>query len=281
MSLEVIQGMGVDSVRVGWLRGWMEENRAWSRKRLARELCVAWNWRNEQGRLKDFAARSFLLKLEARGLIQLPPLQVEKRRIRKAVSVLTAWEEPSGWEGSLKELGPVGLEVMKPGSSEFGRWAFLLERYHYLGFRQVGENLGYLACDPNGAEVACLLFGAPAWRCRARDTFLGWKSQERARQLSRVANNTRFLVLPWVRVPHLASHLLGRVAARIQADWQDKYGHGLDWLETFVDTTRYRGTCYQAANWQRVGETTGRTRQDRTHSLKVSRKAVYLYRLHR
>jgi hypothetical protein len=281
MSLEVIQGMGVDSVRVGWLRGWVEENRAWSRKRLARELCVAWNWRNEQGRLKDFAARSFLLKLEARGLIQLPPLQVEKRRIGKAVSALTAWEEPSGWEGSLKELGSVGLEVMKAGSSEFGRWAFLLERYHYLGFRQVGENLGYLACDSKGAEVACLLFGAPAWRCRARDTFLGWKSQERAWQLSRVANNTRFLVLPWLRVPHLASHLLGRVAARIQADWQDKYGHGLDWLETFVDTTRYRGTCYQAANWQRVGETTGRTRQDRTHSLKVSRKAVYLYRLHR
>ena len=273
--------MGVDSVRLEWLRGWVEENRAWSRKRLARELCVLWDWRNERGRLKDFAARSFLLKLEARGLIQLPLLQAHKRRIRKTVSGLPDWEEPSGWEGSLKELGPVRLEVMKPGSSEFGRWAFLLERYHYLGFRQVGENLGYLAYDPNGAEVACFLFGAPAWRCRVRDTFLGWKPEERARQLSRVANNTRFLVLPWVRVPHLASHLLGRVAARIEADWQDKYGHGLDWLETFVDTARYRGTCYQAANWQRVGETTGRTRQDRTHSLKVSCKAVYLYRLHR
>jgi hypothetical protein len=139
-----------------------------------------------------------------------------------------------------------------------------------------------LAYDCGGREVACLLFGAPAWRCQARDAYLqGTHAEPRTANLRRIANNTRFLVLPWVRVPHLASHLLGRVAARISGDWQAKYGHGLDWLETFVDTERYAGICYRAANWRRVGETTGRSRQDREHRCQVSRKAVYLYRLRR
>ena len=110
-----------------------------------------------------------------------------------------------------------------------------MSRYHYLGLRVVGENVGYLAVDRKGREVACLLFGAAAWRCGARDRKLGWTSLERAAPLARVANNTRFLVLPWVRVKHLASGVLGQAARRVGGDWQQKYGHGLDWLETFVD----------------------------------------------
>ena len=279
MRTLVVQGRPVDTAGLEWLRSWMGENPGWSRKRLARELCVRWDWRNERGRLKDFAARSFLLKLEARGWIGLPALQEQKRRVRKPVPELGVWEEPARWEGPLQELGPVGLEVVRPGTPESGRWASLLDRYHYLGLRVVGENLGYLAYDRAGRELACLLFGAPAWRCRARDEYLGWTEEERAARLPRLANNTRFLILPWMRVAHLASHLLGRVARRIGADWQVKYGHGLEWLETFVDTARYQGICYRAANWQYAGETTGRSRQDRMHRLEVSRKAVYLYRL--
>ena len=279
MSSFVVQGMRVDADRLDWLRGWIEQNPGWSRKRLACELCVCWDWRNERGRLKDFAARSFLLKLEARGWIGLPVLQEKKRRLRKPVAELCGWEEPSRWEGSLPDVGPVGLEVVTPGTPEARRWAYLLDRHHYLGLRVVGENLGYLAYDGAGREIACLLFGAPAWRCRARDAYLNWTSEERQAPLSGLANNTRFLILPWTRVPHLASHLLGRVALQISGDWQAKYGHGLTWLETFVDTTRYQGICYRAANWQYAGETTGRSRQDRTHRLEVSRKAVYLYRL--
>ena len=281
MSIFVVQGMRVDGDRLEWLRGWLEQNPDWSRKRLARELCVCWDWRNDRGRLKDFAARSFLLKLEAGGWIGLPALQEQKRRTRPPVPKLLDWEEPPPWAGTLQELGPVRLEVVQPGSSAARRWAALLERYHYLGFRVVGENLGYLAYERTGRELGCLLFGAPAWRCRVRDAYLNWTPEQRVAQLSGLANNTRFLVLPWVRVPHLASHLLGRVAARINGDWQTKYGHGLEWLETFVDTARYRGICYRAANWQYAGETTGRSRQDRTHRLQVSRKAVYLYRLRR
>src|SRR6185312_11469433 len=134
---------------------------------------------------------------------------------------------------------------------------YLLNRYHYLGLHVVGENLGYLAYDPNGCEVACLLFGAPAWRCAVRDAYLEWTAQERNAGLPSLANNTRFLILPWVRAPHLASHILGRVTARISKDWQVKYGHGLEWLETFVDLSRYQGVCYRAANWRCVGQTTG------------------------
>jgi hypothetical protein len=277
MNLFVVQGRRVDAAGLKWLRSWIEQNPGWSRKRLACELCLHWNWRNERGRLKDFAARSFLLKLEAGGWIGLPALQAQQRRERKPVAELAAWEEPARWEGSLQDVGPIRVEVVRPGTSEAGRWAYLLDRYHYLGLRVVGENLGYLAYDRAGREVACLLFGAPAWRCRARDAYLSWTSKERAAQLSRLANNTRFLILPWIGVLHLASHLLGCVASRISQDWEAKYGHGLEWLETFVDTTRYQGICYRAANWQYAGETTGRSRQDRTHCLEVSRKAVYLY----
>jgi hypothetical protein len=275
------QGRAVDDVQLRWLRGWIGEHGHWSRKRLARELCERWQWRNERGQLKDFAARSFLLKLEANGLIRLPALQVQKRRPPRAVAALRSWEEPPSRPGTLRELQPLTLQVVSSSREAAQRWAFYLDRYHYLGLRVVGENLGYLVQDREGRDVACLLFGAPAWRCRVRDAFLQWGPPERLAHLSGLANNTRFLILPWVRVPHLASHVLGQVVRRIGVDWQNKYGHGLRWLETFVDTERYRGTCYRAANWRYVGQTTGRSRQDRHHRLQVSSKAVYLYSLSR
>ena len=281
MDSLVVQGITVDTARLEWLRVWIRDNFNWSRKRLAQALCVRWDWRNDRGQLKDFAARSFLLKLEAQGWIDLPALQTQKRRVRAPVAQLAGWEQPLVLESSLRELRPLGLELVRASTTEAKRWAYLLNRYHYLGLRVVGENAGYLAYDRQGREVACLLFGAPAWQCAVRDVFLQWNGSERRAQLKFLANNTRFLILPWVRVPHLASHLLGQAAARISQDWQSKYGHGLDWLESFVDTSRYRGTCYQAANWQYVGCTTGRSRQDRAHRLQVPRKAVYLYRLHR
>lgn len=275
------QGRLVDEGQLQWLQNWIEEHSDWSRKRLAQELCVCWDWRNECGRLKDFAARSFLLKLQERGWIELPVLQTPMRRSRSGVQELSGWEEPTVLESSLRDLQPVRMLTVVPRTDAAKRWAFYLERYHYLGFRTVGENVGYLVCDRQGRDVACLLFGAAAWRCQVRDNFLNWNPAERAARLSRMANNTRFLILPWVRAPHLASHVLGQAARSINADWQAKYGHGLDWLETFVDTGRYGGTCYRAANWREVGQTTGRSRQDRDHRLQVSRKAVFLYDLHR
>jgi len=280
-ATEVIQGRRLSERDVEELRGWMGSNPGWSRKRIALELCRRWDWRDAKGRLKDFAARSLLLKLEARGRIELPALQTHKRRAPRQIVEPPGWQEPGEITGSLRALGNVRLDLVEPGSEAARHWAFYLHRHHYLGFKVVGENLGYLASDSAGRHLACLLFGAPAWRCASRDQALGWSPEERAQRLCQVAGNTRFLILPWVRVPHLASHLLGRVVRRINSDWESRYAHGLEWLETFVERDRFRGTCYQAANWKCVGSTRGRSRQDREHRLKVPVKDVYLYRLGR
>ena len=275
----VVQGRRLGGEELGWLARWVEGHPDWSRKRLARELCERWGWRDQLGRLKDFAARSFLLKLDVQGHLRLPPLQVHQRRGPRPAPQMPGWQQPETWESSLGQIGPVRLELVSAGSAVALRWAFYLDRYHFLKLRVVGENLGYLAVDAHGRDVAAVLFGAPAWRCAPRDEFLEWDDSRRREQLHRLANNTRFLILPWIRVPHLASHVLGAVARRISADWQRKYGHGLDWLETFVEQERFAGTCYRAANWQWVGRTTGRSRQDRDHTRRVPVKGVYLYRL--
>lgn len=276
----MIQGRRVEPQDLAWIHTWLDEHSSGSRKRLARELCAHWQWVDGRGRVKDFAARSLLLRLEAQELIHLPPLQVHKRRAPRDAPTWSDWEEPVRWEAGLATLQPLHVEPVKAGSDPARRWAFYLHRYHYLGLRVVGENLGYLASDAAGREVACLLFGAAAWRCEPRERALGWREEERRRGLPQLANNTRFLILPWVRVPHLASAVLGAVVRRIEADWRAKYGHGLEALETFVERDRLAGTCYRAANWQWVGTTRGRTRQDRDHTRTVPLKDIYLYRLH-
>jgi len=156
----------------------------------------------------------------------------------------------------------------------------LLAGHHYLGHRNtVGENLRYLVRDRMGRPVACALFGSAAWKCADRDAYVGWDRLTRERNLQRLTNNTRFLILPWVVVPHLASHVLGLIARRIRADWQAKYGHPVYALETFVDRERFPGTCYRAANWRRLGATQGRTRNDRNDRIRAAVKEVYLYPL--
>jgi hypothetical protein len=172
------------------------------------------------------------------------------------------------------------VSVVAPDSAELRLFNGLLAHYHYLGHRNtVGENLRYLVRDRHGQPLACVLFGSAAWKCAARDRFLGWDAAQRQRNLQRLTNNTRFLVLPWVEVPHLASHVLGIIARRIRADWQAKYGHPVHALETFVDCSRFKGTCYRAANWRRLGQTQGRTRNDRGRRIRVAVKDVYLYPL--
>lgn len=182
-------------------------------------------------------------------------------------------------EGKLSTLRPLRLLKVRKGE---GLFACLLDRYHYLGYRQaVGENMAYLVVDCQGRQVSCLLFGSAAWRCADRDRFIGWSSEQRALRLHLVTNQHRFLVLPWVRVPHLASHVLSVVMKRLSADWQSKYGHEIVLVETFVDRNRFQGTCYRAANWRLVGKTQGRSRNDRFHSLSVPVKDIYVYELKR
>lgn len=274
-----IQGRWLDELDLNQVREWVEARGDWSRKRLAKELCEQWNWRDSRGRLKDFAARSLLLKLEGEGWIQLPPLQENQRRKPPKVDLLARWEQAPVRAADLGKLGPLQVRVVEPGTAERKRWAFYLHRFHYLGLRIVGENLGYLIQDSQRRDLACLLFGAAAWKCAVRDRFLGWKSSPELEQLTGIADNTRFLILPWVGVKGLASHVLGRVGQRINGDWQQKYGHKLDWLETFVESGRFEGSCYAAAHWRLLGQTQGRGRQDRQHNQSATPKKVFLYRL--
>jgi hypothetical protein len=273
----VIQRRAIRPEDVALIRGWLQAHPDSNRTRLSRELCLAWNWRNGAGRLKDMAARNLLLKLEAQGQIRLPPRRaasVNSLRNRQTPP-LHLNQEPI--ECPLKRLQAVRVQPVAAGSSQAVLFQFLLQRYHYLGLRNcVGENLKYLAQDSEGRPLACLLFSAAAWKAAARDGWIGWNGQQRRRNLGLITNNSRLLILPWVRVPHLASHLLGQVAARLSADWQQKYGHAIYLVETFVEEPRFSGLCYRAAGWVEVGLTTGRTRNDDGLKPQVPTKAIYL-----
>jgi hypothetical protein len=278
------QGRVVHPADISWLNSWIDDHPSWSRYRLACELCKLWQWTTPTGKLKDFAARSFLLKLMARGCITLPPVRTEKQRVHGYTRPITTpaieFQQPSAIVSSLAELTPLSLLIPESGSPEEHLCHHYLATHHYLGFqRTVGENLNYVVQDRHGRHLACLLFGAAAWKTKPRDQFIGWAEAIRTKRLSGVANNTRFLILPWVRVPHLASHLLAIILKRISADWHYKYGHPLHLIETFVERDRFRGTCYRAANWQLVGQTKGRSRQDRYASMSVPVKDIYLYPL--
>jgi hypothetical protein len=273
----VIQGRAIRPEDVVQIRDWLEVHPNSNRTRLSRELCAAWNWRNGAGRLKDMACRSLLLKLEARGQIRLPPRRTASVNALRNRQALPVEQEPEAIEGPLQRLQPVRVEPVAEGSSAALVFKSLLQRYHYLGHRNcVGENLKYLARDREGRPLACLLFGSAAWKAAARDQWIGWSADQRRRHLGLVTNNTRFLILRWVRVPHLASHLLGRVAGRLSADWQAKYGHPIYLVESFVEEPRFAGTCYRAAAWVWVGLTTGRTRNDDGLKPRAARKAIYL-----
>ena len=274
---QVIQGRVIRPEDVALIRGWLAGHPDSNRTRLSRELCAVWNWRNGAGRLKDMACRSLLLKLEARGQIRLPPRRTASVNALRNRQVPQLGEEPRGLEGSLASLQPVRVQPVAQGSAEARLFQALLQRCHYLGHRNcVGENLKYLAQDRQGRPLACLLFGSAAWKAAARDQWIGWSEEQRRRNLSLVTNNTRFLIPGWVRVPHLASHLLGLAAKRLSDDWQQKYGHLIYLLESFVEMPRFAGTCYRAAGWLPVGLTTGRTRNDDGLKPRVPRKALYL-----
>jgi hypothetical protein len=276
----VVQGREVTAADVELIRALLTAHPARGRTPLSAELCRRWDWRNARGQLKDMACRTLLLKLERAGHIRLPP------RLRPSSNGLRNRRPPTAppacepIRGVLRDLQPLSVSAVVPGSDDARLFNGLLAHEHYLGHRNtVGENLRYLVRDRHGRPVACALFGSAAWKCADRDAFLGWDRATRERNLQGMTNNTRFLIPGWVQVPHLASHVLGLIARRIRADWQAKYGHPVHALETFVDRARFKGTCYRAANWLRLGATRGRTRNDRAHRIRAAVKDVYLYPL--
>jgi len=279
-----LQGRIVSGEDLTLVRALIAQHPEWHRTALSRHLCELWNWRNGAGRLKDMAARTLLLKLQARSLIELPPPQ---RRTARPCARPPATSQPELFTAtavpihcSLELVQPVSLELAQdlPSRRHVGR---LLAQYHYRGFNgAVGENLQYLAKGRDGRELGVMVFGAAAWKVAARDEFIGWSVQQRREHLGAIANQQRFLIMPWVRVPHLASHLLALATRRLSVDWQGRYGHRLWLVETFVESDRFAGTAYKAAGWLPLGQTTGRTRQDRQRTLRSPRKSIWVRALH-
>lgn len=278
---QVVQGRLIGEAEIELVRSLLSKNPGWHRTRLSRELCNRWNWRKASGQMKDIACRSLLLKLEQRGYFKLPPRKrspVNHLRNRKFENIE---HDTSPIVDLLSNLRPVRVSLVE-GNRETVLFKCLLNQYHYLGYQGiVGENIKYLVYDVYSRPLGCLLFGSAAWKTAPRDSYIGWSAKIQKHGLDYVTNNMRFLILPWVRVPHLASHILSQVSHRISGDWEAKYGHPIYLLETFVDLSRFKGTCYQASNWVKVGKTKGRTRNDRNTNIHVPVKGIYLYPLRR
>lgn len=251
-----------------------------SRRTLSKKLCEAWQWRQANGTLSDMVCRSLLVVLERAGAITLPPVKYVRHnplanRARPAPLLIDT--TPIG--GELRALGPLEFQLVRRTAEE-PLFNSLLEQYHYLAYEQpVGENLKYLVWGQS-RPIACLAWSSAPRHLGARDRYIGWSPEARRQNVRFLAYNLRYLLMPWVSVKHLASRILGRMAARISRDWENVYGHPLYFLETFVDPERFRGTCYYAANWVWLGETTGRGKASNSRVPNRSIKHVLGYPLH-
>ncbi len=264
------------------IRQLLAENPSWHRTKISRELCKLWNWRNPKGQLKDMACRTLLLKLERAGHLVLPARRREAANNSRGKVPAFVKHITDTISCDFKSIAKVKIVTVQPKSENHSLFTCFLSQYHYLGHRTtVGENMQYLISDCSNRPLSCVLFGSAAWKTTSRDTFIGWDYKVREKNVNLITNNTRFLILPWIKVPHLASHILGKIAQRINEDWISKYGHPVYLLETFVDRSRFKGTCYRAANWICTGQTTGRTRNDRHRTIQTPIKDVYVYPLHK
>ena len=258
----VYRGHSVTGEQIALIRRLIADRPELSRWKLSRELCEAWQWKQANGALRDMVCRGLLLLLHRTGEIELPPVRrlVRNRIAERARPARVAVEERA-LQGSLGDVQPLEF-VQVRRTPEEALLDSLLEQHHYLGYqRPVGEHLKYVvkaSSSQGGQVIACLVWQSAPRHLKLRDRYLGWSEEARERNIHLLAYNTRFLILPWVRVPHLASHILGRMAKIVLQDWQRIYAHPVVWLETFIDTSRFRGTCYRAANWQAIGTTQGR-----------------------
>jgi hypothetical protein len=273
------RGREISQEDILYIRALIERYPNESRRTLSTQLCEAWQWRQANGALRDMVCRGLLLMLERAGQITLPPVSyVRHNPLAKRVRPEPVLIDATLIEGPLRQLQPLEFEPVRRTSDE-PLFNSLMEEHHYLGYEQpVGEHLKYLVWA-QGRPVACLALSSAPRHLGSRDRYIGWSAEARRRNIRFVAYNTRFLILPWVRVEHLASHILGRMAVRISADWQAMYGHPIYFLETFVDPERFRGTCYRAANWVLLGKTTGRGKQSNSYVPNRSIKEILGYQL--
>lgn len=245
---------------------------------LSRKLCELWDWTKPNGEFKEMSCRVALLRMQSDGLITLPPSRLTVQRRRAQFAPTTATDAQPAVLAPVHELGTLTLRVVAdPAASRL--WNEFVARYHYLGYAPMsGSQLRYNVFAGDRL-VALLSFGASAWRLAARDEFIGWQEVQRKKNLQRVVNNARFLILPWVQSKGLASKILSKVARQLPLDWHQRYGYAPVLLETFVQCDRHRGTCYKAANWTHVGRTSGRGKKSTSHLPKLPLKDIWLYPL--
>jgi hypothetical protein len=259
------RGRAVTAEDILFIRAFIAAHPDASRRRLSALLCEAWQWKQANGAPCDMICRGLLLMLHRAGEIELPAVRQTSlnpfvRRERPQPPLI----DRTPVSGSLGQLGPIELTQVRRTAQE-PLFNSLIEHHHYLGYEQpVGEHLKYLVWA-QGRPIACLAWSSAPRHLGSRDRYIGWSAEARRRNIRFIAYNTRFLILPWVTVPHLASYLLGRMARLLSQDWERLYGHPIYFLETFVDPERFRGTCYRAANWVMLGRTTGRGKDDHTN----------------
>jgi len=269
----------VTAADVAFIRRLIEEHPAASRRALSKLLSEAWNWRQANGALRDLVCRGLMLELHRSGLIALPaPRQVSRNNIVERGVFRPISIDPVPLRAELSEIRPLEFRQVRRTAEE-KLFNFLIEEHHYLGYtRPVGEHLKYMIFAA-GRPIACLAWCSAPRHLGPRDRFIGWSPEARRRNVRLIAYNTRFLIMPWIEVRHLASHILGHTARVISADWERLYAHPVHYLETFVDPSRFRGTCYRAANWVVLGRTTGRGHNAPTKKPRVAVKEILGYPL--
>lgn len=271
------RGRAVTGQDIAFVRSLIAEHPGESRRALSQELCRAWGWVQPNGALRDMVCRGLLLELNRGGHIELPPPMYSRPAPflnRKKPPRIEMDQTPV--EGTVSDLGPIEFRQVRRTPAE-ALFNSLIEHHHYLGYCQpVGEQLKYIVYAKD-RPIACLAWSSAPRHIGDRDRFIGWTKDDRKKNLSLIACNTRFLILPWVKVSCLASHILGAMARILPKDWERIYNHPLHYLETFIDQERFHGTCYRAANWICLGKTTGRGKNDQTHKVNRSIKGVWGY----
>ena len=272
------RGRHLDKQDIRFIRALISKHYQRGRSYISRALCEAWKWVQPNGKLKECAARDLLLRLEEQGLIDLPKRLRPKNNLKeKSLNQVPLFlKEPL--MGSAGDHERPCLDLLEAQDNYL--WDYLVHHYHYLGLpKMVGEHLRYLVTI-KGQVVGCLSWASPAWKVKARDEFIGWDEETRRSRLHFIVNNTRFLIPEWIQVKHLASRILALSLKRLNADWERIYGHRVYLAETFVDISRFEGTCYRAANWIFVGHTKGSAKKGNAYRYHGQPKAIYLYPLH-
>jgi len=271
------RGRELTATDVAFIRELIAANPAASRRALSKILCEAWDWRQPNGALRDMVCRGLMLALYRAELITLPPVrQVPRNNIVECRRPKPVPIEATPLRVKLSAIRPLEFRQVRRTEEE-GLFNALIEEHHYLGYRRpVGEHLKYLVVA-DSRPVACLAWCSAPRHLGPRDRFIGWSAAARRANVRFIAYNTRYLIMPWIQVPHLASHILATVARSISADWERLYAHPIHYLETFVDPARFRGTCYRAANWTSLGRTTGRGHNAPTNERSVPVKEILGY----